>query len=196
MGIEAIAVYSRGRCRLPYVREADQAVLLGPPPPPAATLTVGAVLAAARETRGSGRPSRYGFLSESPEFAARVAADGLTWIGAPSAMEQWATRSMPEPDGAGRRAGRGGDSQPGRRRRRSGRAGPADRLPGHGQGGGGRWRNRDERGVRRAGTAGRVRDRTLAGGRFFAARRSCWSATSPAPGTWKSRSSAWAMAGY
>jgi acetyl-CoA carboxylase, biotin carboxylase subunit len=33
MGIRAIAVYSEADAELPYVREADQAVLLGPAPP-------------------------------------------------------------------------------------------------------------------------------------------------------------------
>jgi len=89
MGIEAIAVYSEADAELPYVREADQAVLLGPPPPARSYLDVGAVLAAARETGAQAVHPGYGFLSENPEFAARVAADGLTWVGPPpSAMEQ------------------------------------------------------------------------------------------------------------
>jgi len=89
MGIEAIAVYSEADAELPYVREADQAVLLGPPPPARSYLDIGAVLAAARETGAQAVHPGYGFLSENPEFAARVAADGLTWVGPPpSAMEQ------------------------------------------------------------------------------------------------------------
>ena len=89
MGIEAIAVYSEADAELPYVREADQAVLLGPPPPARSYLDVGAVLAAARETGAQSVHPGYGFLSENPEFAARVAADGLTWVGPPpSAIEQ------------------------------------------------------------------------------------------------------------
>ena len=89
MGIEAIAVYSEADAELPYVREADQAVLLGPPPPARSYLDVGAVLAAARETGAQAVHPGYGFLSENPEFAARVTADGLTWVGPPpSAMEQ------------------------------------------------------------------------------------------------------------
>jgi acetyl-CoA carboxylase biotin carboxylase subunit len=89
MGIEAIAVYSEADAELPYVREADQAVLLGPPPPARSYLDAGAVLAAARETGAQAVHPGYGFLSENPEFAARVAADGLTWVGPPpSAMEQ------------------------------------------------------------------------------------------------------------
>ena len=89
MGIEVIAVYSEADAELPYVQEADQAVLLGPPPPARSYLDVGAVLAAARETGAQAVHPGYGFLSENPEFAARVAADGLTWVGPPpSAMEQ------------------------------------------------------------------------------------------------------------
>ena len=89
MGIEVIAVYSEADAELPYVQEADQAVLLGPPPPARSYLDVGAVLAAARETGAQAVHPGYGFLSENPEFAARVTADGLTWVGPPpSAMEQ------------------------------------------------------------------------------------------------------------
>ena len=89
MGIEAIAVYSEADAELPYVREADQAVLLGPPPPARSYLDLSAVLAAARKTGAQAVHPGYGFLAENPEFAARVAADGLTWIGPPpSAMEQ------------------------------------------------------------------------------------------------------------
>src|ERR1035441_9540154 len=89
MGIEVIAVYSEADAELPYVQEADQAVLLGPPPPARSYLDVGAVLAAARETGAQAVHPGYGFLSENPELAARVAADGLTWVGPPpSAMEQ------------------------------------------------------------------------------------------------------------
>src|ERR1039457_4640779 len=89
MGIRTVAVYSEADGELPYVAEADEAVLLGPPPPARSYLDLGAVLAAARKTGAQAVHPGYGFLSENPEFARQVAADGLIWIGPPpSAMEQ------------------------------------------------------------------------------------------------------------
>ena len=55
MGIRAVAVYSQADAGLPFVREADEAVLIGPPPPAQSYLDAGAVLAAARQT-GSASP--------------------------------------------------------------------------------------------------------------------------------------------
>jgi acetyl-CoA carboxylase, biotin carboxylase subunit len=89
MGIEAVAVYSEADAGLPYVREADQAVLLGPPPPARSYLDTGAVLAAARQSGARAIHPGYGFLSENAEFARLVAAEGLIWVGpSPSAIEQ------------------------------------------------------------------------------------------------------------
>jgi acetyl-CoA carboxylase biotin carboxylase subunit len=50
MGIRAIAVYSEADADLPYVREADEAVLIGPAPAASSYLDTSAVLGAARQT--------------------------------------------------------------------------------------------------------------------------------------------------
>jgi len=89
MGVRAIAVYSEADADLPFVREADEAVLLGPPPPARSYLDIEAVIGAARRTGAGAIHPGYGFLAENPSFAARVLAEGLTWIGpSPSAIEQ------------------------------------------------------------------------------------------------------------
>jgi acetyl-CoA carboxylase biotin carboxylase subunit len=89
MGTRSIAVYSEADAGLPFVREADEAVLLGPPPPARSYLDIEAVIGAARRTGASAIHPGYGFLAENPAFAARVIAEGLTWIGPPpSAIEQ------------------------------------------------------------------------------------------------------------
>ena len=89
MGIRSIAVYSEADASLPFVREADEAVLLGPPPPARSYLDIEAVISAARRTGASAIHPGYGFLAENPAFAARVIAEGLTWIGPPlTAIEQ------------------------------------------------------------------------------------------------------------
>jgi acetyl-CoA carboxylase, biotin carboxylase subunit len=89
MGIRAIAVYSEADAELPYVREADQAVLLGPAPPASSYLDADAVIAAARQAGASAVHPGYGFLAENAGFAARVIDEGLTWVGPPpQAIEQ------------------------------------------------------------------------------------------------------------
>src|SRR6516162_9638897 len=89
MGIRAVAVYSQADAGLPFVREADEAVLIGPPPPAQSYLDSGAVLAAARRTGAEGVHPGYGFLAESPRFAREVLAEGLVWVGPPpDAIEQ------------------------------------------------------------------------------------------------------------
>ena len=65
------------------MREADEAILLGPPPPARSYLDIEAVIGAARQTGASAIHPGYGFLAENPAFAARVIAEGLTWIGPP-----------------------------------------------------------------------------------------------------------------
>jgi acetyl-CoA carboxylase biotin carboxylase subunit len=87
--VRSVAVYSEADAELPYVREADSAVLIGPAQPASSYLNGAAVLAAARQTGARAIHPGYGFLAENPAFAASVIAAGLTWIGpAPSAMEQ------------------------------------------------------------------------------------------------------------
>ncbi len=89
MGIRAVAVYSEADADLPFVREADEAVLIGPPPPAQSYLDSSAVLAAARRTGAEAIHPGYGFLAESPQFAREVLAEGLIWIGPPpGAIEQ------------------------------------------------------------------------------------------------------------
>ena len=88
LGIATVAVYSEADASLPFVREADEAVLLGPPPPASSYLDASALLSAARRTGVRAIHPGYGFLSENPAFARRVMDEGLTWIGPPpAAME-------------------------------------------------------------------------------------------------------------
>ena len=89
LGIRTIAVYSEADEDLPFVREADQAVLLGPPPPARSYLDQAAIIEAARRTGAQAIHPGYGFLSENADFARRAGAEGLIWVGPPpAAMEQ------------------------------------------------------------------------------------------------------------
>jgi acetyl-CoA carboxylase biotin carboxylase subunit len=85
LGVATVAVYSEADASLPYVREADEAVLLGPPPPADSYLNVSAVLSAARRTGARAIHPGYGFLSENAGFAQQVMDEGLLWIGPPPA---------------------------------------------------------------------------------------------------------------
>ncbi|WP_405428675.1 acetyl/propionyl/methylcrotonyl-CoA carboxylase subunit alpha [Micromonospora sp. NBC_00617] len=81
LGIRAIAVYSEADVDLPFVAEADEAVLIGPPNPAQSYRNVEAILAAAKSTGAQAIHPGYGFLSENAEFARTVEASGLIWVG-------------------------------------------------------------------------------------------------------------------
>ncbi len=83
-GIESIAVYSEADRRAPHVRAADRAVLLGPAPAPESYLSIPALLAAARCAGATAVHPGYGFLAESPAFAAACAEAGLLFVGPPA----------------------------------------------------------------------------------------------------------------
>jgi acetyl-CoA carboxylase, biotin carboxylase subunit len=89
MGIRGVAVYSDADADLPYVREADEAVHIGPAQPARSYLDAAAILQAARKTGATAVHPGYGFLAENADFARRVLAAGLTWVGPdPDAIEQ------------------------------------------------------------------------------------------------------------
>jgi acetyl-CoA carboxylase, biotin carboxylase subunit len=89
LGIRTIAVHSEADAGLPHVREADEAVLVGPAPAAKSYLDARAVLGAARAAGAAAIHPGYGFLSENAEFAAAVIDAGLAWIGpSPAAIEQ------------------------------------------------------------------------------------------------------------
>src|SRR4051812_2964508 len=88
MGLRTIAVHSEADADLPYVHEADEAVLLGPPPPAESYLDVERVLEAARRCGVDAIHPGYGFLPESAAFAQAVMDAGLVWVGpSPDAID-------------------------------------------------------------------------------------------------------------
>ena len=84
MGVRTIAVYSEADAGLPFVAEADEAVLIGPSSARESYLRQDKIIAAALKTRASAIHPGYGFLSENAEFAEAVEAAGIVWIGAPA----------------------------------------------------------------------------------------------------------------
>ena len=85
MGIATVAVYSDADAHAPHVREADEAVPIGPAPAAQSYLDPARILAAARLTGADAIHPGYGFLSENAAFAAAVADAGLIWVGPPAA---------------------------------------------------------------------------------------------------------------
>src|SRR5262249_56204776 len=83
MGLRTIAVYSDADAQAPFVKEADQAVRLGPPPPKDSYLNVEALIRAAKETGAEAVHPGYGFVSENGEFARACTEAGIGFVGPP-----------------------------------------------------------------------------------------------------------------
>ena len=85
LGIRTIAVHSEADAHMPFVRDADQAVCIGPAPARESYLVQERILEAAKASGAEAIHPGYGFLSENAEFAEAVQAAGLIWVGAPPA---------------------------------------------------------------------------------------------------------------
>jgi acetyl-CoA carboxylase, biotin carboxylase subunit len=81
LGVRTIAVYSEADAALPFVAEADEAVLVGPANPAQSYRNVQAILDAAKSTGAEAIHPGYGFLSENADFARTVESNGLIWVG-------------------------------------------------------------------------------------------------------------------
>ncbi len=81
MGIRTVAVYSDADARALHVREADEAVHIGPSAARESYLIGEKIIAAAKATGAEAIHPGYGFLSENAEFAQAVADAGLIWVG-------------------------------------------------------------------------------------------------------------------
>jgi len=81
LGIRTVAVYSDADAGALHVREADDAVHIGPSPARDSYLVGARIIAAARETGAEAIHPGYGFLSENADFAQAVLDAGLVWVG-------------------------------------------------------------------------------------------------------------------
>jgi 3-methylcrotonyl-CoA carboxylase alpha subunit len=81
LGVRTVAVYSDADRSALHVREADEAVHIGPSPARESYLVGEKIIAAARATGAEAIHPGYGFLSENAEFAEAVEAAGLVWVG-------------------------------------------------------------------------------------------------------------------
>jgi acetyl-CoA carboxylase, biotin carboxylase subunit len=88
MGISTVAVYSEADRNAPFVRYADEAVCIGPPPSAQSYLNGDKIIEVALKLGVQGIHPGYGFLSENADFAAKVNAAGIEFIGpSPEAMD-------------------------------------------------------------------------------------------------------------
>ena len=81
LGMRTVAVYSDSDVGLPFIREADVAIRIGPAPATESYLAIDRVIEAAREAKADLVHPGYGFLAERPEFASAVDAAGMRFVG-------------------------------------------------------------------------------------------------------------------
>src|SRR6478672_12439469 len=79
LGIKTVAVYSDADAL--HVRQADEAVFIGPPPATQSYLLIDKIIDACKKTGAQAVHPGYGFLSEKEAFQKALAAAGITFIG-------------------------------------------------------------------------------------------------------------------
>ncbi len=84
LGVRSVAVYSDADANAPHVRDADEAIHVGPSPSAQSYLLGDRLIEAALRTGAEAIHPGYGFLSERAWFARAVRDAGLTFVG-PSA---------------------------------------------------------------------------------------------------------------
>ncbi len=81
MGIKTVSVYSEADTNAPYVKYADESVLLGAALSSESYLNSDKIIATSLDMNVDAIHPGYGFLSENAEFAQKVADNGLIFIG-------------------------------------------------------------------------------------------------------------------
>jgi propionyl-CoA carboxylase alpha chain len=81
LGISSVAIYSEADQNTPFVKYADEAVLVGPPPSIKSYLNQNKIIEEALKLGVDAIHPGYGFLSENAEFASKVIAAGIIFIG-------------------------------------------------------------------------------------------------------------------
>jgi propionyl-CoA carboxylase alpha chain len=85
MGVGTVAVYSDADMNSMFVKEADEAYRIGPPPSSDSYLRMDTILEVVKASGAQAVHPGYGFLSENALFPELLAANGVTFIGPPTA---------------------------------------------------------------------------------------------------------------
>ena len=120
MGIPTVAVFSEADRTARHVREADEAVAIGPAEARRSYLSIEAILAAARATGADAVHPGYGFLSQNGDFADASKDAGLVFVGPPGDVhrrmgDKKASRRLMAAAGVPVLPGYDGDEQAGNR---------------------------------------------------------------------------------
>jgi propionyl-CoA carboxylase alpha chain len=81
MGIQTVAIYSEADTNALHVKEADEAIYIGPSPSNKSYLNIDSVMSAIEISGAQAVHPGYGFLSENAEFARRLQQAGIILIG-------------------------------------------------------------------------------------------------------------------
>jgi propionyl-CoA carboxylase alpha chain len=81
LGIKTVAVYSEADADALHVRQADEAVFIGPPPATQSYLLIDKIVDACKKTGAQAVHPGYGFLSEKEAFQKALAEAGIAFIG-------------------------------------------------------------------------------------------------------------------
>ena len=93
LGVKTVAVYSDADANAPHVREADEAVNIGPPPAAQSYLLGDRLIEVALRTGAEAIHPGYGFLSERAWFARAVRDAGRSSSAPPqNRSKPWAPR--------------------------------------------------------------------------------------------------------
>ncbi|HXH62376.1 MAG TPA: biotin carboxylase N-terminal domain-containing protein [Fimbriimonadaceae bacterium] len=84
LGISTVAVYSEADRDAMHPKFADESVEIGPPEAKDSYLNIDRIIDAAKKAGADAIHPGYGFLSERAEFAERVIAEGLVFVGPPA----------------------------------------------------------------------------------------------------------------
>jgi len=95
MGIATVAIYADPDRHAPFVRDADEAIYIGPPVASGSFLAIDKILDAAVACGVDAVHPGYGFLAENADFAIACAARGITFIGPhPDAIERMGNKTQ------------------------------------------------------------------------------------------------------
>ena len=84
LGIKTVAVYSEADANSMHVKMADESYCVGPAPSSESYLDWKRILKVAKDSNSNAIHPGYGFLSENADFAERVQASGIEFIGPPA----------------------------------------------------------------------------------------------------------------